>query len=206
MPFSAATLRLCSRRMFSWDTLRLGCLRKHCMIQCGAEGEASGVEEDGGPRRPRGDRCSSRSLQRARCQTGLQGGRGGRQQQERGRGRQGRAESGWGWDRGKSLLPLCSPAHAGCKITRSRLPAPAQVEGTSFPTVTRQWVFRHHFQGLEESQILFVAPNQCLGLVSLACPQKPGSEGAWLHPFSSVKSCSVMFPLTGSEEGAKNTF
>lgn len=206
MPFSAATLRLCSRRMFSWDTLRLGCLRKHCMIQCGCQGEASRVEKDGGPRHPCGDRCSSRSLQRARCQTGLQGGCGMRQQRERIRGRQGRAESSWGWDRGKSLLPLCSPAHAGCKITPRRLPAPAQVEGTSFPTAICQWVFRHHFQELEESQILLVAANQCLGLVSLACPQMLGSEGAWLHPFSSVQSCCLLFPLTGNEKEAKNTF
>lgn len=89
MPFNAATLRLCSRRMFSWDTLRLGCLRKHCMIQRGAQGEASGVRKDGGPRHPCGDPCSSRSLRCAQCQTGLQGGSGGS-----GRGRQRKAGEG----------------------------------------------------------------------------------------------------------------
>lgn len=88
MPFNAATLRLCSRRMFSWDTLRLGCLRMHCMVQRRARKEDPSAGKDEGPRWPRRDPCSSRSHRRARRQTGLQEGRGGS-------GRQRRAESGW---------------------------------------------------------------------------------------------------------------
>lgn len=92
---------------------------------------------------------------------------------------------------------LCSPAaHAGRK---SYTEAAAQVEGTSFPTVIRQWVLMHHFQGLEESQILFAAPNQC----QLTLP-----TSAWIRE-SLAPPCSaelVLLPPTGSEEETKNTF
>lgn len=130
MPFNAATLRLCSSSMFSWDTVRLGCLRMHCMIQPGARGEAPRLGRAGGPCHPCRDPCSSRSS----------GGRGvtrGSEERARAAGqgstaRQGRAESSRGWvGLWGSLSPFDS--HAGCEIKPRSLPAAAQVEGTSFP-------------------------------------------------------------------------
>ena len=199
MPFNAATLRLCSRRMFSWDALRLGCLRKHCMIQRGAPGEASGV---GGPRHPREGPRSSSSLRRPRPRTGLRGGGSGRAQAEEGRG--GQSPAGGGTVEVSPPASLTS-SHAGCRTAARRLPAAAQVEGTSFPTVARQWVFMHHFQGLEESQTLFAAPNQCLGLSAQPAHKRLGRR-ARLHPFSSAQGCAGLFPLTCGHEEAKNTF
>lgn len=121
--------------MFSWDTLRLGCLRMHCMIQRGVWGEASSVGKDGGPRCPSGDPCSSRSLRRAWCQTGLQGGSGGSGTGKAEEGRGGQSPAGGGTV-GSLSSCFAHPLHnTGCKITPRRLPAAAQVEGTSFPTV-----------------------------------------------------------------------
>lgn len=197
MPFNAATLRLCSSRMFSWDTVRLGCLRMHCMIQCGARGEAPAVGRAGGPCHPCRDPCSSRSS----------GGRGvtrGSKEREQAAGQREQSKAGEGRVQlGVGLGEVSPPASpTGCEIQPRSLPAAAQVEGTSFPPVIRQWDFTHHFHRLEKSHILFVAPNHCLALVSLSCPRTPGSERAWLHPFSSGQSCSVLFPLTGTEDGA----
>lgn len=202
MPFSAATRRLCSRRMFSWDTLRLGCLRKHCMVQRAARGEAPAAGRDGGPSRPGRDPRSSRSLRRARCHSGLRGAAQAAAERRQPAAGEGRVRRGVG-PPGVSP-PALLTIHTGCGITPRRLPAAAQVEGMTFPTVICQWVFMHHFQELEESHILFVAPDQRLGLVSSACPQTSWESLA--PPFPFWHSCSVLFPPRSSEEGAKSTF
>lgn len=104
MPFSAATLRLCSSSMFSWDTVRLGCLRMHCMIQCGARGQAAAVGRAGGPCHPCRDPCSSSSSGGSLSHGAPRSER--RQRDSGSTARRGRAESSRGWDSGKSLPPL----------------------------------------------------------------------------------------------------
>lgn len=114
MPFSAATLRLCSCRMLSWDAVRLGCLRMHCMVQRRAGGQCH----------PRSDPCSSRSSAGTRgCEQRAAG------QRRAGQGRAGQSPAGGG-------TRVSPPApHAGCEIKTRSLPAAAQVEGTCFPPV-----------------------------------------------------------------------
>lgn len=192
MPFNAATLRLCSRRMFSWDTLRLGCLRMHCMVQRRAREEAPSAGKDEGPRRPRRDPCSSRSTRRARRQTGLQEGRGGS-------GRQRRAGSGWEvglWEVSSRLLigRVCwmqNYTRAGSRSSRR----------SKFSCIHPPLGFYASFAPvLWGSQILLGAPNQCKRPFGSACPPAPGST------LSHCAELSVRFPLTHGEEEAGNTF
>lgn len=96
------------------------------------------------------------------------------------RARQGRAESGRGWDWGKSLLLL----HAlDEKLSRGALPAAAQVEGASFPPAVRQRGFTHRFQRLEESQILFAAPDRCSWVCQLVLPANGWIRASLAPPF-----------------------
>lgn len=180
MPFNAATLRLCSRRMFSWDTERLGCLRMHCMIQCGARGEAAAVGRAGGPCHPCRDPCSSRSS----------GGRGvtrGSQERAHAAGQRQRGTAGEGRVRlGVGLGEVSPPAsHSGCKIKPRSLAGSCPGRRSKFSTGRTPVGFYASFPAAGEVPDIVCGSYQCLGFVSLSCPRTPGSERAWLHPFSS---------------------
>lgn len=192
MPFSAATRRLCSRRMFSWDALRLGCLRMHCMVQPGAQGQ--GWRRMGGPRRPGEGPCSSSSL---RCPTGLRGASGGAGRSQAGEGRVQRGVGPWE----VSPAPLTSTRWM---LNRTQAPAGSR------PGRKQQFCYSHMPEGFYASLPAAGGHPKAVG-ASQSVPRAgqrslPAAQLGSSLPFPSLPSAQGCSALAHGEEEAKSTF